>query len=690
MTKLLLEIGTEEIPAAFIPPALQQLKNNAAKMLTEARLTYKNINTYATPRRLTLMVNELSVNQPNLTEEIKGPPARIAYDDDGNLTKAGLGFAKKLKLDPQNLIKKELKGQEYIYAIKKTQGKPAKEIIPQLLVTLISKLNFPKPMRWGSNSIKFARPIRWLVALIDDELVQIEYANVKSGFYSRSHRFLGKGSIKIDNASNYLNILKDNYVIADMNERKDLILNQIKEIENNKGVKVLVDEDLLTEITCLVEYPTAFLGSFNNEYLKMPEEAIITPMREHQRYFPVRYSDNSLADYFVGVRNGVIEHIQTVISGNEKVLAARLADARFFFEEDKKNSLEFYMNKLKTVVFQEQLGTIYEKSLRIIALSQFITEALKLNEQEAKQTIAAAKLCKADLATNMVYEFPELQGIMGEKYAKHEGYPVNVAKAIREHYLPQGADDDLPETTQGIVVAIADKIDTIVGCLAVGLKASGSQDPYGLRRQAAGICRIVIDNKISLSLKALVKAVVESLQHLNKISDCIYKDVNDLFVARLRHLLQTTKGFSYDVVDSVLTAEIDDIYGSYCKVSALSKIKKSKEFSSLITAFKRANNLSQKASKQKLDPSKFISEYETKLYDKFISLQNNYDKAVENKDYSTALSLFADLEQEINEFFDNVMVMDKNDQIKNNRLALLQQIVTMANRLADFTKVVVE
>ncbi len=690
MTKLLLEIGTEEIPAAFIPPALEQLAEYSQELLKGARLTYSTVSTYATPRRLALIVSDLSMQQPDLAEEIKGPPSRIAVDQSGNLTKAGLGFARKLNLDQKDLITKEIKGQAYLYAIKKTPGLPAKDILPALLTKLIDKLSFPKPMRWGSNPIRFARPIRWLVTLLGNQLLSFDYAGLKSDFYSKGHRFLGKASVKIASASDYVAVLKQNYVIADMAERREMILAQIKEIENTHGLRVMADEKLLTEVTCLVEYPTAFLGKFQQEFLELPEEVIITPMREHQRYFPVRYSDSSLADYFVGVRNGTAEYIDTVISGNEKVLAARLADARFFFTEDQNNGLEFYLEKLKSVVYQEKLGTLYQKTLRITSLTDYLSQELTINDQEAKQAHTAARLCKADLATAMVYEFPELQGIMGEKYALNQGYPANVAKAIREHYLPQSADDDLPQTIQGIVVALADKIDTIVGCLAAGIKASGSQDPYGLRRQATGITRILIENKLTLSLKELNKVALDQLPNLGNISENIFEELAEFFAARLRHYLQIIQGYPYDIVDSVLNCTVDDLYAAYCKAAALNGLKQTAEFNSLITAFKRANNLAQKAAWQVLNPNLLQHDSEYTLYQRYSSVQPGFKEAISARDYKTAFSLFASLEQPINNFFENVMVMDEDEGIKNNRLALLQAIVSMTAELADLTQIVVE
>ena len=689
MLKLLLEIGLEELPASFIAPTLQQIATITDELLTEARLSDYTISTFATPRRLTLMVNNLPGEQPDLSEELKGPPARIAYDKDGNLTKAALGFARKLNVSPEDLYTKDLKGQAYLYASLKTTGQVTEVLLPDLLTTMMSRLNFPKPMRWGMGTVLFARPIRWIVALLDDQVLPLNFAGIESDRISRSHRFLGNGDIQITSVDDYLATLRNQYVIVDITERRTMILDQIVQLERENAIKVEIDRDLLAEVVNLVEYPTAFLGSFKANYLQLPEEAIITPMQDHQRYFPVRDLSGKLVNHFVGVRNGVDLHLDQVIAGNEKVLVARLADARFFFDEDCKHPLDYFIEKLKAVVFQQELGTIFHKIERIVNLAHHLSISLHLSPAEQAVVTKAAQYCKADLASNMVHEFPELQGIMGEKYARHAGLPEAVALAIGEHYRPQG-EDSLPQTQAGQLVAIADKIDTIVGCTAVGLKATGSQDPYKLRRQIAGIARIIIECELPIAVDALINKAMQNFHDLQFDHQLVKEEVNQLLQNRLRYILQNDYNLSYDVIDCMLGGEVDDLAQLVLKANALSAIKDDPAFGSLITAFKRANNLAQKADVQSIRPESFVDRNTRELYEAFLAISTRYEDAYKRQDYLEALKAFAQLEKPINHFFDDVMVMADDLAVRHNRLALLQAIVNIVQPFADLTKLVVE
>jgi len=686
MKKLLLEIGLEELPASFISPALNQLKNNFITQLNELNLEFTGINTYATPRRLSVIIDQLSRKQEDIDEEIKGPPKKIAVDNDGKLTKAGLGFMKKFNASENDLFYKDYSGQDYLYVKNHIEGKQTSEILPDLLKSIIDSINFPKPMRWGNCDIKFGRPIRWLVAMFGKDVVKFEYAGVSSNDFTKGHRFLSKDIIKIDHPDDYIINLENNYVVVDVNKRKSMILNQISCLEEKYGFDIDVEKWLLDEVVNLVEFPTTFVGNFNQSYLELPEEVIITPMQDHQRYFPVRDENGELMSHFIGVRNGNVDYIETVKSGNEKVLVARLSDAKFFYEEDLKNPLESYNEKLKRAVFQEDIGTIYQKVERIIDLALFIEAELDLPGIDKNILRKAALLTKADLATQMVYEFPELQGIMGEKYALAQEINPQIATAIREHYMPTSSEGELPQSDYGAILAISDKIDTIVSCLAVGLSASGSQDPYGLRRQAAGIIKIMVANNYRIDLYQLFSISFELLEKSFKEKEDLWSDFWNFFSTRIR---STFDEFSYDVFDSILENDNYVILDIYELAKSLMDMKDSDKYSSLIAGYKRANNLAEKAKKDYLLSTDLLEEKQEKeLFKAYESIKTDFNESIKNLDYTQALTLFSSLEDKINHFFDNVMVMVDNEDIKHNRLALLQNTVDLIKPIADLSKLV--
>ncbi|MFP4457685.1 MAG: glycine--tRNA ligase subunit beta [Clostridia bacterium] len=686
MSKLLFEIGLEELPASFISPALNQLKNNLEKQLKELNISYSEINTYATPRRLSVIVSELAKKQNDIDEEIKGPPKRIALDENDDLTRAGLGFMKKFNASEDDLVYKNFNGQEYLYLNNHIEGKETKVLLPDILTSLIESLNFPKPMRWGDNETKFGRPIRWLIALLDNELIDFNYAKIKTGNLTKGHRFLSEGQIEVDCVDNYLSILEDNYVIVDINSRKEMILEQINSLENAHNFNVVIDKWLIEEVVNLLEYPTAFVGNFDKSYLELPEEVIITPMKDHQRYFPVKDKNKALLPHFIGVRNGNEDYIENVISGNEKVLVARLADAKFFYQEDLKKPLESYNEKLKTAIFQEDIGTIYQKVERVKDLSLFIDAELNLTNIKKDTLVTAANLIKTDLATQMVYEFPELQGIMGEKYALAQGYDQSIASAISEHYMPTSSDGDLPFSDYGAILAIADKIDTIVSCLAVGLSASGSQDPYGLRRQAAGIARIMVDREYRIDLYQLFSISFELLEKSYVEKEALWEEFWNFFKARIRNVFDE---FSYDIFDSILETDNYIILDIFELAKSLTEIKKSEKYSSLIAGYKRANNLAEKAEKEHaLSKELLRDKEEIELFDAYMNIKPEFLINVKNLDYTAALSLFSTLENKINQFFDNVMVMVDDKELRSNRLALLQSIVDLIKPISDLSKLV--
>lgn len=688
MRNLLLEIGTEEIPARYIPSSLKQLKELAQEKLEERRLDFASVEVYGTPRRLVLSVQGLKEQQKDLVLEVRGPAVKAAFDQEGNPTKAALGFAKGQGVEPHELTVKSTENGEYVFATKKEIGGNTSSVLPELLPEIILGVHFAKPMRWGNKELRYVRPIRWIVALYGQELIEFAIEDINTAKISRGHRFLGSQNIMVEDANLYHGLMEENFVIVDPQKRKELILAGVKELATSVQGVAEIDPDLLEEVIYLVEYPTPLMGGFDPKYLEIPKEAVITPMKEHQRYFPVLNQEGELLPKFITVRNGNKEHLEIVQAGNEKVLEARLADAKFFYDEDQKIKLEEYVPRLESVVFQESLGTIYEKVERIIQGVNSLTNLLQLEESIAEKAKRAAYLCKADLVTNMVYEFPELQGIMGEKYAKLSGENEVVAKAIFEHYLPRNAEDILPETMEGTMVSIADKMDTIAGCFAVGIEPTGSQDPYGLRRQALGICKIILDKGLNLPLKALIGQALDNYQSKVELDkEKLTQEIYSFFEQRIRTIL-TENGYRYDVIEAIITAGYDNLQETLLRAEALEEIKKTANFNKLLTAFTRANNLCKKAGKISINNEYIVENVEKNLYEKVVKAQVEVNKAVGEKEFLRALEIIAQLEEAINAFFEGVMVMSEDENIRLNRLALLQQVTGLVEPIADLTKIV--
>ena len=679
---LLLEIGTEEVPAHVMPGILSQLKENAAKAFKELRLDYTEIRTLGTPRRSALFVKGLAERQPDVSSENRGPSVQIAFDADGNPTKAAQGFARGQKVDAKDLVVKD----GYVYAMVHEEGKAAAELLQTVLPELICGLSFPNNMRWADLEFKFIRPLRWIVALYDKEVIPFEVAEVKSGRVSRGHRFLSEGDFAIADADSYEKACEEQFIIVDQDKRKAMIREQIEETARENGGRAEITEDLLEEVLYLVEYPTALCGKFEDKYLKLPPEAVITPMRDHQRYFPVKDAAGKLLPLFITVRNGGREYLETVQHGNERVLRARLDDAQFFFDEDRKKSLEQHMDKLKTVVFQVGLGSIYDKAGRLVKLADKISDALQVSAEDKKNAMRAAKLAKADLVTGMVCEFTELQGIMGREYALLDGESPAVAAAIDEHYMPRFAGDAQPQTTAGRIVSIADKIDNIVATFSRGLIPTGSQDPFALRRQALGMVNMMIEAKYRVSLSALVAAEMDLLG-IGDAEACakMQADAADFIRLRLKNVLADAK-IRYDVVDAVLQ-DVDDIYAVYLRALALAKAL-DKDMTKTIQAFVRAGNLAKKAKGTAIDAALFNTAEEKALYQAYTSAQSAVDSLVKGQDYLGAIDALSDLAAPIDAFFDGVMVMDKDEKIRSNRLGLLKSVDDLLRRVADFSKLV--
>lgn len=680
---LLLEIGTEEVPAHVMPGILSQLKENAAKTFEELRIEYKNIKTLGTPRRSALLVEGLAEQQADLSKENRGPAVNIAFDADGNPTKAAQGFARGQGVKPEELVTKD----GYVYAMVHEKGGQTVDLLGDTLKGLVDGLNFPNNMHWADLDYKFIRPLRWLVALYGQDVIDFEVANVKSGRTSRGHRFLSEGDFEIANAEDYVEACRKASIIVDQNERCEMIRQQIAEVAAANGGQAEVNEDLLEEVLYLVEYPTALCGKFDEKYLALPAEAVITPMRDHQRYFPV-LKDGQLLPLFITIRNGGKEHLETVQHGNERVLRARLEDAQFFFDEDRKKTLEQHGEKLKTVVFQDGLGTIYDKALRLEVLAGYIADTIGANEQDKKDAVRAAKLAKADLVTGMVTEFTELQGVMGREYALLDGETKAVAQAIDEHYMPRFAGDSQPASVAGRIVSLADKIDTIVGTFSRGLIPTGSQDPFALRRQALGIVNMLKEAQYHISLSQLVAKAMELL----KIADAgqqakLQNDVADFMKLRLKNVLADA-GIRYDVVDAVFVT-VDDIYGVFLRAQAVNEAVK-QDMEKNIQAFVRTGNIARKAEdvQAAVEAGLLAEQVEKDLYKAYEAAASKVEKEVAAQDYAGAIATLSQLAAPIDAFFDGVMVMDKDEKIKNNRLGLLKLVDNLICQVADFSKIV--
>ncbi|RIX54134.1 glycine--tRNA ligase subunit beta [Paenibacillus nanensis] len=688
---LLLEIGLEEVPARFVRGAMNQLKEKMEKWLAESRIEHGDVEAFATPRRLAVLVRDVAEKQSDSNEEAKGPSRKIALDEAGNWSKAALGFARSQGVDPEQLYFQELAGVEYVYARKSSQGVETASILSEGLSQMITSMSFPKNMRWGGYDLRFVRPIRWLVALFGQEVIPFEITGVKTGNVSRGHRFLGEDAA-VQAPADYKEALRQQHVIVDVAEREALILKQLEELKAEKGWIIAIKEDLLEEVLFLVEYPNALFGTFDPSFLNIPQEVLITSMREHQRYFPVLDESGKLLPYFVTVRNGDRRSIDLVSKGNEKVLRARLSDAKFFYEEDHKLTIDRALSKLETIVYHEELGTVADKVRRITSVANAIANALHVEPEAAGHAARAAAVCKFDLVSQMVYEFPELQGIMGEDYARKLGESEQVAKAINEHYQPRFSGDAVPSELTGAIVSLADKIDTIVGCFSIGIVPTGSQDPYALRRQAAGIVQILLafDFKLQLSELYDIALQVHEARGLKRPADEIRKELNDFFSLRVKNWL-SEQGYRYDVVDAVMAAGINDLVQTANRASAVAALTTDEakaEFKLVVEQFNRVSNLASKATSRAVDAGLFAEEVEGKLYDAWNNQRETFAKAIESRDVSAALASLSGLKPAIQAYFDNVMVMAEDEKVRANRLATLYAIASDIAQVADFSKLV--
>jgi len=692
MNRLLVEIGTEEIPAGYIHPALESFSSILTKKLNESRIAHGEIHIYGTPRRLAIIVDDVSEKQPPLSVEMMGPPERIAIDEDGSLTIPGRKFAEKIGVRPNQIKIKDTEKGRYLYAVKTERGVTAKSILKQILPETILSLSFPKTMRWADLKIYFARPIHSIAALLGKDTVSFQVGDVKSGRKTFGHRFMAPKKINLESPDQYIEMLSDAYVIADINRRRNELVRQMNDAVAKIGGQVIPDEELVDTVTQLIEYPAVSVGRFDDEFLELPRQILITAMRVHQKYFAVVDGKDHLMPYFVAINNTKANDMELVAKGHERVLRARLADAQFFFNADLKSTLDEKKTKLKSVLFQADLGSMFDKSLRIEKLALFLAEKQGLDKTQTDQISRAAGLCKADLVSHVVIEFPKLQGIMGRVYARKQNEPGNIAAAIEEHYRPAYAGGPLPETTEGAVLSIADKIDSICGCFSIGLIPTGASDPYALRRQANGIILIALDKTFTFSISDLI---ARSLKLFGKSdpseADQLVTRIIDFLKGRMAHLLEE-EGISKDAVAAVLSVSKDNMITIWKKAHALQRLKSEPDFEILATAFKRVVNIIKKADASEtvakaVEPSLFEHDSESLLWNQYKDKEQKVTSHIENGNIDNAFADIASMQESVDRFFDDVMVMADNIDIRRNRLALLGRISGLFEHLADFSKI---
>jgi glycyl-tRNA synthetase beta chain len=689
---LLLEIGSEEIPAGYILPALKALSSNLLRKLDDARIEHGEAKIYGTPRRLAVKVENVASKQQTVKTEVLGPPAKVGYDQNGKPTVAAEKFAEKVGVSVSKLSTKNTDRGVYLYVEKTEKGRAIKNILKEILPNVILATPFPKKMRWADLDIEFARPIHTILALFGKDVIRFELGDLKSGRYSNGHYFMSPGRIKIEHADAYVDLLRDKGVLVDLEERKQALQADIERVAGELDGRILPDEELLDINLNLVEYPIAVVGQFDEEFLEVPDEVLINAMREHQKYFSVVDQNNKLMPCFISVNNTRARDMALVATGHERVIRARLADAKFFYRGDLEVSNDERVEKLKGVTFQAKLGTMYEKIERVGQVAEFIADAVSDEAQLNKDVSRAARLCKSDLVSQVVGEFPKLQGVMGRVYATVAGEPADVAAAIEEHYRPVYSGAELPQTTTGAVLSIADKIDSICGCFSVGLVPTGASDPYALRRQGIGIVQIMLDKGFSLSLKALIdKSIGLFADKYTGDQDELAAKIYTFIKNRISHLL-AEESYAKDVIAAVVDVSVDDIPNVWNRVGALNSLKAQPDFEPLVAGFKRVGNILKKAggtekNPQPVNPDLFEHASEGDLYAAYGEVEGNVSRSLDQRRFDQALLDIASLRNTVDKFFDDVMVMTDNTDVRNNRLALLGHIAALFGRFADFTKI---
>ncbi|BBU40240.1 glycine--tRNA ligase subunit beta [Aeribacillus pallidus] len=682
---LLIEIGLEEMPAGVILSSIDQLADKVGAWLDEHRISYAKIKKYSTPRRLAVLVEDVNEKQEDLLGEAKGPAKKIAVDENGNWTKAALGFARSQGASTNDISFKEVNGVEYAFVQTFQKGKETKELLPGL-EEIIQTIHFPKNMRWGNWNLRYIRPIQWLVVLFGQDIIPFSITDVPTGNVTYGHRFLGTKA-EISTPRDYENTLLNQFVVADYEKRKQMIIQQLEELERKENWIIPVDEDLLEEVTNLVEYPTALYGSFEDQFLTLPEEVLVTTMKEHQRYFPVKNKDGKLLPFFVTVKNGNDQNIETIAKGNEKVLRARLSDANFFYEEDKKLAIDTALEKLEKIVFHEELGSIGDKVRRIVKLSEKLSEKLECSNEEKAYIKRTASICKFDIVTQMVYEFPELQGIMGEKYALLKGEHEEVAKGINEHYMPRHASDKTPETLSGAIVGLADKLDTIAGFFSIGLIPTGSQDPYALRRQASGIVQILRAKQWRLELEELFDLAINVYGLENK--DNLRKELLSFFQMRVKFALHE-ENVRHDIIESVLQSNYHEVNAYFERAAVLSEESQKGDFKEVIESLSRVVNISSKGQEGNIKEELFEKEEEKTLYQAYLRLEENFVKLQKEGNFKEAFLEMKALKPVIDRYFDNIMVMAEDESVKQNRLSQMVQLTKIITSFAKVNEIIVK
>ncbi|AWV90837.1 glycine--tRNA ligase subunit beta [Bradymonas sediminis] len=701
--QLIFEIGCEELPASFCQPALAQIEATFAARADELRLGYESLRTVATPRRLTLLVEGLAAKQTDIQEERTGPPAKVAFKD-GEPTKAALGFARGQGVDPADLYTVETDKGEYLAANVFEAGQPTAELLPELLREIIQKLNFPKSMRWAERRERFARPVRWILAVADGEVVPLSFAGVDSSNLTRGHRFAAPDAFEVKDIAGYIDGLNAAHVVVDPAERRATIERLLQEMADAAGGVLVKDPDLVDEVTFLLEKPHGIAINFGDAYLELPDEVLISSMRSHQRYFSLATEEGGpLISTCCVIYNTPVVDPKEVYDGNLRVLRARLDDARFFWDKDLKSTLEARLEKLDDVVWLQKLGSMYDRSMRMAALAGDISWALGFDEDVERCAEVGGLLSKVDLLTDMVGEFPDLQGVMGREYALADGEEPAIAQAIHEQYMPGGADDDVPSSDVGAIVALAEKLDALVGCFGIGLIPTSTSDPYALRRAALGVIRILQEREYSISLSELFEMAISAYEvvpddddetalmetPLETETDELIEQLLDFASTRLKY--QLSGDFPTDVVDAVLAANRDDVLSVRERVEALAALRTEPDFEPLAAGFKRVVNILKKQTEENaaapVDEALFAEPQESALYAAYLGAQKEVEAAVEAHDWPKACQALISLKSPVDDFFDNVMVMAEDAAQRDNRIALLGELRSLFMRVADISKI---
>lgn len=682
-SSFLLEIGTEDLPARFLPLAIRQMEENTARILQELHVPFSSIRTYGTPRRLTVIVRGLPARQEYRVREVFGPARTVAFDESGRPTKAATGFARSLGVEVESLVIKRKDKGEYVVAVLREGGAPLADILPDVIARIVLSLSFPKTMRWADGDLRFARPIRWLLALFDGETVSVEIDGIRSGNSTKGHRFLSPAPFTLLEISGYRSMLENNFVIVDQDERKTMIRERMANLLQPYGETPIRDDELLETVVHLVEYPVPVVATFPREYLDLPRELLITVMKGHQKYFAVENSAGTVTNRFVVVSNTGEENADTVRIGAERVIRARFEDARFYFEEDRKVALHERVEKLRNVAYHERLGSLYAKTERVAKIAAYLSDRLPTVSRQ--KIVRAAWLAKADLITGVVREFPELQGTMGKYYALASGEDPDVAQAIEEHYLPAYSGGPLPRTDIGALLSIADKIDSITAFFSVGLRPTGSEDPFALRRQALGIVAILLDRRIDVSLQGIVDAALETLPQSGEHPE-LKRQILEFFEQRLEVVFPEL-GYRLDSVHAVLRSAYGvPLAAIRDRLDALERFRNHDSFVPFVTAVKRVHNIVPKSALPSIDPHLLVEDEERSLMRRFEAVSAEFETALgEGRPYDALVAISA-LTEPIDRFFDNILVMDKREEIKQNRLTLLQRIWDTVSRFADFSK----